>query len=54
MDFNYLSSGHHLRTNFNDGLDRVRSENRKIGRTPFGYFKDPNKKKAIVKLPEQV
>ncbi|MEM0136061.1 MAG: hypothetical protein QXU18_12700, partial [Thermoplasmatales archaeon] len=37
-----------------DGLDRVRNENRKIGRPPFGFIKDPNNHGKFIPIPEQM
>lgn len=37
-----------------DGLDRVRSENRKIGRPPFGFMQDPDRPGKFVPVSEKL
>lgn len=37
-----------------DGLERVKKENRKIGRPPFGFKMDPNNKGNLIPIPEEI
>ncbi len=43
-----------ISTRTKDGLDRVRNENRKIGRPPFGYTKDPNNHGRFIPVPDKI
>ena len=43
-----------ISTRTKDGLERVRSENRRIGRPPFGFVKDPDHPGKFIPVQEKI
>ncbi|MGC8483986.1 MAG: recombinase family protein, partial [Thermodesulfobium sp.] len=37
-----------------DGLERVKSENRKVGRHPYGFISDPDHSGKFIPVPEKI